>query len=51
MEKPNNKFIVPQGTKEIFNDQFGSREDLVDIIIPKSVEKLGASSFYNVSVQ
>lgn len=47
MKKCNNKFIVPQGTKEIFNDQFGSREDLIDIIIPKSVEKLGAGSFYN----
>lgn len=47
MKKYNEKYIVPQGTKEIYNDQFGSRKDLSDILIPKSVERLGAGCFYN----
>jgi hypothetical protein len=42
-------FIVPEGTKEIINDQFSSRNDLVDAFIPKSVIRIGAGAFYNCS--
>jgi len=41
------KFIVPQGTTEIVNDQFGGRRDLVDVFVPKSVERLSSGCFYN----
>lgn len=47
MNTSNKIFIVPQGTNEIFNGQFSSREDLFEIIVPKSVEKLCAGCFYN----
>ncbi len=40
------KLVVPEGTLEIENGQFSQRLDLVDIIIPKSVKKIGASAFY-----
>jgi len=45
----NSVFIVPEGTKEILSDQFSSRNDLTDIVVPKSVVKLGAGAFYNCS--
>lgn len=41
------EFIVQEGTKVIFNNQFGSRDDLVEVCIPKSVEFIRAGAFYN----
>lgn len=43
---PTDKFVVPEGTSTIENGQFSQRLDLVDIVIPKSVERIGASAFY-----
>ncbi|MDR1466826.1 MAG: leucine-rich repeat domain-containing protein [Oscillospiraceae bacterium] len=38
--------IVPQGTTAILNDQFSGRKDLVDVVIPKSVERIYPGAFY-----
>jgi len=40
------EYIVPPGTTEIENNQFSEREDLIHVIIPKSVKKIGANAFY-----
>jgi hypothetical protein len=45
--KLNNISIVPEGTAEILSYQFSSRNDLIDVVIPKSVIRLGAGAFYN----
>ena len=40
------QYIVPQGTKEIKNNEFSGRTDIVHIVIPRSVIKIGSSAFY-----
>lgn len=40
------QYVVPKGTKIIENNDFSGRTDLINIIIPNSVEKIGASAFY-----
>lgn len=40
------KYIVAPGTTVIENNQFSERKDLIDIVIPKSVKKIGTSAFY-----
>lgn len=40
-------FIVPQGSTKISDNQFGARRDLIDVVIPKSVERIAAGAFYN----
>ena len=41
------EYIVPQGSSTIYENQFSARRDLIDVYIPKSVERLSAGAFYN----
>lgn len=42
----NMDYIVPQGTVEIESNQFSGRNDLVSIIIPRSVKVIRSGAFY-----
>ena len=45
--KQNKFYLIPEGTREIFDDAFGFCEFIEKLIIPKSVQKIGYIAFRN----